>query len=319
MKETPPLRGYLIAFIGTAAWSASAVFISYLTIRFDMPPMVLAFWRDLLVTLTLLLALFLLARPLLHLERRHLKFFILYGFVLAIFNTLWTFSVALNGASIATLLIYISPAFTALIGRIAWGERLDLLKIAAIILSLIGCVFASGAYDRSNWQVNPFGIIAGLSTGMVFSVYSFLGKISSNRNINPWTATLYTFAFGSAFLLLAQRPATFFWLSHPLAEGPSGWSEAALGWGVILALAIGPTLGGYGLYTVSLTYLPTTTANLIVTLEPVMTAIQAFIFLGERLTLPQILSGALTLIGVFLLRLSDRAAKKSEITAAAHL
>jgi drug/metabolite transporter (DMT)-like permease len=302
------LRGYLIALVGMAIWSASAVFISYLTARFRMPPLVLAFWRDFLVACTLAGVLALLARRLLHVERQHLPFFILYGFLLAIFNGLWTISVALNGAAVATVLIYISPAFTALIGWRWFDERLTAPKIAAIVLSLIGCIFASGANNPHEWQVNSIGIVVGLGTGLAFTFYSLLGKASSGKGINPWTATLYTFAFGSVFLLLLQRPATLFWLSRPLGEAPGGWRETLLGWSTLVLLAIGPTLGGYGLYTVSLTYLPTSTANLIITLEPAMTAILAFVFLGERLTVPQLVGGAVVLAGVFLLRLSERGA-----------
>ena len=303
--EKATFRGYIIALVGTAIWSASAVFISYLTTRFQMPPMPLAFWRDFLTTITLagLLAVF--ARPLLQLGRRHLPFFLLYGFVLAVFNSLWTISVALNGAAVSTLLIYVSPAFTALIGWRWLGERITAAKIVAIVLSLIGCVFASGAHDPSAWEVNSVGIAVGVATGLVFAFYSLMGKKSSAKGVSPWTATLYAFAFGSAFLLLLQRPDTFFWLSRPISQGPAGWREAALGWGTIILLAIGPTLGGYGLYTVSLSYLPTSTANLILTLEPAMTAALAFVFLGEKLTSAQLLGGGLVLVGVFLLRVSE--------------
>jgi drug/metabolite transporter (DMT)-like permease len=304
--EAAPLRGYVIAFVGTALWSASAVFISHLNTRFGMPPLVLAFWRDLLVTGIIAGALALFSRPLLHLGRQNLPFFILYGFVLAIFNSLWTVSVALNGAAVATVLIYISPAFTALIGWRWFGERVTPLKIAAIGLSLIGCVFASGAHDRSVWQVNSLGIVVGLGTGLAFTVYSLLGKASSNKGVNPWTATLYTFAFGSAFLILAQRPDTILWLSRPLTHDPVGYREAALGWATILMLAIGPTLGGYGLYTVSLVHLPASTANLIVTLEPAMTAGLAFLFLGDRLAPLQLIGGLVILVAVFTLRLTKR-------------
>jgi drug/metabolite transporter (DMT)-like permease len=314
VSESTPLRGYIIALVGTTIWSASAVFISYLTTRFGMPPLVLAFWRDFLVTCTLAGALALFARRLLQLGRQHLPFFILYGFLLAVFNSLWTVSVALNGAAVATVLIYISPAFTALIGWHWLDERLTAPKIAAIALSLVGCVFASGANDSSVWQGNAMGIIVGLGTGLAFTFYSLLGKASSGKGIDPWTATLYTFAFGSVFLLLLQRPQTLFWLSRPLTESPDGLRETALGWGTIALLAIGPTLGGYGLYTVSLTHLPASTANLIITLEPAMTAVLAFLLLGERLTPTQLLGSAVILVGVFLLRLSDRPTRAPDLS-----
>jgi drug/metabolite transporter (DMT)-like permease len=300
-------RGYVIALVGTAIWSSTAVFIGYLTTRFHMPPLVLAFWRDLIVAGALLGTLALVARPLLRLGRQHLFFFVLYGFVLAMFNALWTVSVVLNGAAVSTVLIYISPVFTALAGWRWWGERLGAPQIGAIVLSIAGCTLVSGTYDRAVWQVNLAGILVGLATGVVFAAYSLLGKASSRRGINPWTATLYSFAFGAAFLLLVQRPDTLLWLSRPLAAGAEGWREAALGWGTLVVLAVGPTIGGYGLYTVSLTYLTAATANLITTLEPALTAVLAYVFLGERLTVPQLLGGGLILIGVVIVRFSERA------------
>jgi drug/metabolite transporter (DMT)-like permease len=299
--------GYFIALVATALWSTTAILISTLTARFGMPPLALAFWRDLLVAAALFAVLALVARPLLRLERRNLPLFALYGFVFAVFSALWMASVALNGAAVATVLVYSSAAFTALAGWRWWGERLDALKIGAIVLGVAGCVFVSGAYDRSAWQVNPVGITVGLATGVGMTGYNLLGKTSSRRGVNPWTATLYTFGLAAAFLLPVQRPDTLLWLFRPLVARPGGWRDAALGWGTMVLLAAGPTLGGYGLYTVSLTRLPASTANLIATLEPAMTAGLAFVFLGQGLAGPQLLGGSLILTGVVLLRLSDRA------------
>jgi drug/metabolite transporter (DMT)-like permease len=304
--RSPSWRGYLIALASTVTWSTTAIFISYLTTRFRMPPLVLAFWRNLLVVGALLAAIAVTARPLLRLERRHLPFFALYGLALSVFNALWTVSVALNGAAVATVLCYSSPAITALVARLWGGERLGRLKIGALVLSIAGCVFVSGAYDPATWRVNPAGALIGLTAGAAFATYGLLGKAASRRGINPWTATLYTFIFGTLFLLFVQRPDTLMWLSRPLAKGAAGWHEAALGWGTLTLLAVGPTVGGYGLYTVSLAHLPVTTASLITTLEPVLTAGWAFCFLGERLTLPQFLGGGLVLAGVALVRLGER-------------
>jgi drug/metabolite transporter (DMT)-like permease len=298
-------RGYLIALIATVLWSTTSIFIGYLNKRFSMPPLALAFWRDLIVAGTLLGSLAVVARPLLRLERRHILFFVLYGLILAAFNGIWAVSIALNGAAVATVLVHSSPALTALVAWRWWGERLDAFKIGAVVLSITGCALVSGAYDRAAWQVNPGSIVVGLAAGVAFAAYSLLGKASSRRDVNPWTATLYTFAFGAGFLLLVQRPGTLLWLSRPLAMGPWGWREAALGWGTLVFLAAGPTLGGYGLYTVSLAHLPAATANLIITLEPALTAGWAFLFLGERLTPPQLLGGGLILAGMMLVRVSE--------------
>ena len=86
--------------------------------------------------------------------------------------------------------------------------------------------------------------------------------------------------------------ADLFWLGN-----------AWVGWGVLFLLAAGPTVMGFGLYNVSLSYLPSSVANLIVTLEPVFTAITAYFLLGERLTWIQILGSMVVLSGVVFFRL----------------
>jgi len=306
VRDANLLRGYSLALVATALWSTTAILISLLTTRFEMPPLVLAFWRDLVVACTLFAALLAFGRGQLRLERRHIVFFVFYGLLFAVFNSIWTVSVALNGAAIATMLLYISPALTALIEWRLGDGKLGTFKITAIGLSVVGLVFASGVHDPSVWQLKPLGIVTGLGTGLSFTIYSLLGKAASAKGVKPWTATFYTFAIGSAFLLLVQSADTFFWLSRPLGEGSAGWREAALGWSIIVALAIGPTLGGFGLYTVSLTVLPASTANLIVTLEPAITAGLAYALLGERLTVPQLIGGAIIVIGVFILRFGER-------------
>ena len=247
------------------------------------------------------------ARPLLRLDRQHHRFFLLYGFILAMFNSLWTVSVALNGAALSTVLAYSSPAFTALAGQFLWREKLDKLKLGAILLSILGCVLVSGAYNLESWQANPLGISIGLLSGVAFAGYSIMGKLASERSVAPWTTTLYAFAIGAFFLLFLQRPDTILWLSRPLSKTPVDWQEAAMGWGILLLLSIGPTIGGYGLYTVSLTRLPAVTANLVSTLEPMMTTTMAFFLLGEQLTAVEVTGGSVTLLGVVLLRMSERA------------
>jgi drug/metabolite transporter (DMT)-like permease len=298
-------RGYAIAIIGTALWSGTAVFIRYLTETYRMPPLVLAFWRDLIVAVGLAAALAFIAPGLLRLDARQRRFVLLYGFVLSIFNALWTVAVALDGAAVATVLAYSSPGFTALLAWRLFGEPLTKSKLLAILLSIAGCVLVSGAYDPGAWQVNPLGIVAGLLAGVAFALYSILGKQAAHRALNSWSVMLYTFLCAACFLLLyhalsgwlpgAGRPASLLWLGR----NPAGWLA-------LVVLALVPTIGGYGLYGVSLNYLAAGTANLVATLEPSMTALQSYLFLGEHFTLPQVVGSLLVIAGVVILRLAGR-------------
>jgi drug/metabolite transporter (DMT)-like permease len=296
-------RGYLIALVGTAIWSTSAIFIRYLTTHYALPPLVLAFWRDLIVAAGLAVAIALFNRRLFRPDRRHWQFLLVYGFVLSVFNMLWTVAVALTGAAVATVLAYNSPAFTALLAWWLFRERLSRAKIAAILFCLAGCILVAGAYDLAVWQGNPLGIAAGLLAGLAFAVYSITGRVAAQRNMPAWSTLLYTFFAAAVFLLLYQVVSALMTGSslNLLALGNS-----ATGWAVLVALALGPTIGGYGLYSVSLAYLSASVANLIATLEPTMTAALAYFLLGETFTPPQIAGGILVLLGVVILRVWDR-------------
>jgi drug/metabolite transporter (DMT)-like permease len=305
--NTPQLtRGYTVAFISAVILSTTAIFIRYLTQTYHLPALVLAFWRDVIVTLSML-GLLGLSRPaMLRVDRKYLRYLVFYGLVLACFNSLWTLSVSLNGAAVSTVLAYCSGGFTALLGWWLLKERLDWGKLLAVALCLGGCVLVSGALDPAAWRVNLLGILTGVLSGLFYAIYSLMGRSASQRGLNPWTTLLYTFGFAAVFLMAFNllgkgflpgaiaRPADFLWLG-------SAWA----GWVILFLLAVGPTLAGYGLYNVSLTYLPSSVANLIVSLEPAFTAAIAFFLLGERLTLVQVGGSLLILGGVVFLRVYE--------------
>ncbi|MCU0522313.1 MAG: EamA family transporter [Anaerolineae bacterium] len=296
-------RGYAAALGAAAVLSTTAIFIRHLTVTYAMPALVLAFWRDVFTVLTLLPILIILKPGLLRVTRRQVLFLGVYGIVLATFNAMWTLSVAYNGAAVATVLAYCSAAFTALLGWWLLKEDLDWAKIVAVALSLSGCVLVADALDPSAWRMNPLGILTGVLSGLTYAGYSLMGRSASQRGLSPWTSLVYTFAFAAAVLLLVallpvtlpggtSRPANLFWLGNSLP-----------GWGLLFLLAAGPTVVGFGLYNVSLVYLPSSITNLIVTLEPTFTAVTAYFLLGETLTITQAIGGVLILSAVIFLRL----------------
>lgn len=299
-------RGYLVGVASAAVLSTTAVFIRHLTETYQVPPLVLALWRDVFVVLTLLLFMGFFRLAWLRVDRAHWPYLIGYGLVLAVFNSLWTVSVALNGAAVATVLVYCSAAFTVLLGWWLLGERLGWGKLGAVVLSLGGCVLVSGGLDSAVWRVHWPGIATGVLSGLGYAAYSLMGRSAHQRGLNPWTTLLYTFTAATVFLLVANlggarvlpgtasTPAELLWLGR-------AWA----GWAVLILLAAGPTVIGFGLYNVTLTYLPSSVANLIVTLEPPFTAVLAYFTLGERLSEVQLWGGLLTLAGVVILRLWD--------------
>ena len=302
--STPTLnRGYTLALAGVICWSWTGILIRYLLSNYTLMPMTLAFWRDAFVAGALFILLMIFKRSALHIEPRWRWFLVLYGVSLTVMNVTWTFSVALNGAAVSTVLVYASPGITALAARLFFKERLSAIRIVAFVGSLIGCVLVAKANDPAQWNLNAGGIIIGILSAFGFTFYSMMGKATSHRHINSWTATLSAFTVAAIALFPIANIA--------LALANNGHTLLSLGtqadgWLMLLILAIGPTLGGFGLYTASLSYLPTGTANLIATLEPVFTTILAYLLLHESLDGSQLLGGALIAGSVISLRLEER-------------
>jgi len=297
-------KGYFIAIIGIIIWSTTPVFIGYLIIHYKMPALLVAFWRDLLVCVALVPALFLIRRSLLHIHVSQIKFYTFYGLILALFNSIYILSVKANGAAAATVLAYSSAGFTAILAWWFFREKLGLPKIVAIILSLIGCVMVSNAYTQEMWKLNPLGVSTGLLSGLLFAGYNLLCKEAARRKINPWTALLYSFAFGSIFLMIFNLFSIL-----PDAAGSFKTLLPTLpvnGWLVLIVLAFVPTVLGFGLYNTSMNYLPASIVSLLATSEPAMTAVEAYIFLDERMTNVQIVGGLIILSAVLLVQLEKK-------------
>ena len=298
-------RGYIIALTATVLWSSTGVLISYLSKTYALPSLVLAFWRDLSVSVGMLVGLSAFSRARFHLARSHWGFMVLYGLTLAVFNSLWTFSVQYNGAAVATVLAFSSPAMTAILSRLVFNEQFNRVKILSIVLSLIGTMLVSGAHDPSMWKLNPAGIVFGLLTGLFFAFYNLEGKTASDKHIDSWTALLYSFSAATFFLLL-------FNLSFNALSGRTPFADllwlgnSVSGWGILFFLGVAPTLGGFGLYTLSLRYLSPTVANLIATLEPALTAIWAYLLLREVLVGAQLVGSMILFTGIILLRMGEK-------------
>ena len=297
-------RGYAIAIFGIAVWSATATFIAYLTSRYDFPPFLLAAWRDAIAGVTVWLVLRAVRPNLLRMPRSQWGFIFGYGLLLSGFNALWTVSVVLNGAAVSTVMVYSSAAFTALIAWRMFGEGMSLPKIAAVLLGIGGCVLVAGANNPAAWQSNLLGVVTGLVSGS--GVHRLLADGQSGspaRHFFLGSPDLHLHA--GAVLLVAYN------FLLPELGGVTLGSPTLLpaldtrGWVALLLLGLGPTIGGYGLYNYSLGFLPASVVNLLATMEPAMTAIQSYLLLGERFTLPQIIGSLLIIGGVVIIRLME--------------
>ena len=303
---TPSRRtGLILCTIAAVVWAGTAPGIKYLLDVYHVPGVTLAFWRDVFVTIAVMGILLVRNRAALRVSRADFTPLALLGVVsIGIYHALWIWSVSLNGAAIAVVLIYLFPTFVTIGARFMFGEQLRTVQVIGLLLSLIGMGLLVKLYDPEQIKLNWLGIVVGLTTAVLQAFYVLYTQ-KAVRTVNPWASLGITMATGS-LTLLAMLIAAPLVVGQAAAPGIFAVGDLTA-WLILLALAIGPTLGGYALFNLSLQHIPASTGGLILVLEaPVASAI-AILFLGEQLMALQYMGMALIFVSILLPTLTKKA------------
>lgn len=295
MTSPPPRRGYIIILAGTFIWAFTGIIVKILLTTYRMDTLTIAFWRVFFVAAFLFLALWLIDARQFRIDRRDVGVFFVYGLIgIGVHQIMWISSVQYNGAAVATVMIYTAPALVGVLAARFLHEGMNRTKVIALGLTIIGCALVARVYDLGQLQLNAVGIAFGLGSACTFATYSLMGRFVTRR-YSPWTSLFYAFFFGLLFLLLVDL---ILGKLLPVALPIDGW-------GTLVFLALGPTLGGFGAYTFGLSHLPASVASLLAAFEPVTTAILAYTIFGEVLEPFQLIGAGLILWSVLMLRPSN--------------
>jgi drug/metabolite transporter (DMT)-like permease len=186
-------------------------------------------------------------------------------------------------APIAILFFALAPLWIALLSRALYGTRLGQRRAAGLVIALTGVVVVVGI---PSGNVDPLGALFAIGGGFAASG-SFLlleGALSTVPSRLVWAFALSEAALAS-LLLHPSAPAELGDHSDVLAM--------ALGAGVLAGLA-------QLLATVGVRAVGAIVAGIATALEPVNTAVVAWLVLGETVGLGVVAGGVIVLAGVLL-------------------
>jgi len=299
-KSSDRLAGIGLVILASICWATSSILINLIVRVSGISAISLAFWRDLFTSITLLLIVLVSRKNLFKIKRADLKWFILMGSVsIGLFHVLWNTSVVLFGASIATVLQSNAPIFVALIARLVYSEALTARKITAVIFSVIGTILCAGVIGSDENQITLTALVIGISSAAAYGTFPLFGRKLAG-DYNPLTIMLYIFMFGTLTLLPFQ-----FSLPIPLPIEPQ-----VLVYFIIFVLV--STIGGFGIFTAALRYIPASIASIGATSEIVFASIFAYIILHERLDINQYFGILFVVSGVVLVTFPN--ANKNKIS-----
>jgi drug/metabolite transporter (DMT)-like permease/predicted RNA-binding protein with PIN domain len=186
---------------------------------------------------------------------------------------------------VALTLEYLAPLLLLLYLWLWRRRRLAAQLWGAMALSLVGCFLVVRAYEPGG--LDALGIAAGLGAAVSYAIY-LAGSERAGRRNAPATTLVWGFGFATLFWLVVQPPWTF-----PFSELQDG-NDLLLAAFVIVIGTLIPFL----CIVSALRHVPAARAGIVGTLEPVLSALFAFLIHDEGLAAVQIAGGLMVLGGV---------------------
>ncbi len=273
--------------LGVAAVLGATVFWSFGSVlgkATGVSGVVLGFWRMWIATVLMSIVVVVTRKwPSWADIRRAAPMGVVFGFNICVFF------ITLQYVSIAVALIIgaLTPVVALPIAVIFMGERLTMLKVVcalAAVAGVVGAVVASPSGDDNENTV--VGYLWAVGALLIWVVY-----LLASKKVRREVETVRLMWVVSISGALAVSVLVLF------VDVDLGEMQGTDWWWVVL-LALGPGLLGHGLFVWAQPRVDSSVSSVLIQAEPVGASIAAWVFLGEALTLAQVLSMSVVLVAL---------------------
>jgi drug/metabolite transporter (DMT)-like permease len=198
-------------------------------------------------------------------------------------------SVKMTSIANATLITTIQPVLVVFIAPRMFGERLSTRQLGYSVLSLAGVLMVVMAAASSS-GAHLSGDLMAVGNVVLWTAYFVLAKKNRLAGVHSWSFLAAIFVWLAVVVLPFGMVA-----SNDLGN------MTTKDWLCAVGMSIGPGVVGHGLMTWSQSHVDVTIASLLGLLSPVISTVLALVFLGELLTLGQLVGGLVVLVSLGLL------------------
>ncbi|MFE1314565.1 DMT family transporter [Streptomyces sp. NPDC058755] len=212
---------------------------------------------------------------------------------------------------VALLIEYLAPALV--LGWVRFVQRRPVSRAAALGVVLAAGGLACVVEVWSGLSLDALGLLLALGAACCqvgYFVLSDQGTEAGDQAPNPLGVIAYGLLVGAAVLTVLARPWSMDWSVLAGSADMNGTAVPAfalLGWIVLVATVIAYITG-----VLSVRRLSPQVAGVVACLEAVVATVLAWVLLGEHLSAPQIVGGAVVLLGAFIAQSSTPAKGSGE-------
>lgn len=258
-------------------------------------PVTLTFLRNFL-SLPILFCILIYQKESIKVNKKQLKDLVLLsGLGTSITNLLMNMAFVYVDVGVVTTLHFVYPMFVTLGSLLFLREKLNPIKVIALLITTsgIGCFFLGA--DNSTSQNVWLGIVMALTSGITYAFYMIFIDKSGLKNLNPIKVTFYVAAVSSVVMLFygtLTKSLVFEILS------PKAWVISAI-------FSVLCTVIALSLIQVGIKNTGPSTAAILSTFEPITSVVFGSLLLGESVTIIKVIACLLIFSGILVLAFAE--------------
>lgn len=280
-KPDLPVHPYILLFISILAVAISSILIK----SSNTPPGVAGMYRLYLTVLMMIPFVPWKQFWSLQITRKEWSIVLLAGVFLGLHFLFWMESLTYTSVASSLVILTLQPLFVMIGSYFLFHERVNFVMLLSMAAAVAGSiVIAWGDIGVSREALVGDGL--SLLGTIAFSVYMLAGqKVSHKLPANLYSIIVF-FLGGSVMLV------------YSLLNSFSLTDYGAVDWTYFFLLALLPTIFGHFVFNLLLQYIGATTISVGVIGEPVLAIILAYVFLGETMSISQLIGGMFTIVGI---------------------
>jgi len=280
-----------ILMVMAALFWAGAFIAGKLSVE-EFPPVSLTFFRFLIASAVIFVILAVKERDI-SIKKEDLPIFLALGVIGMIgYHILFFMALKYTSPVNAALIGAINPLVTTIFSVIFLKEKIRIVNILAIMVSLSGVVLivTNGSLDFFADMKFNVGDMLMLVAVVCWAAYAIISKRALAR-YSPIKVTSYAFLVCTVMLL------PFLPLESPMQFLPQ---TTIGGWTSVVYMAIFASVGGYLIQQMSIKKMGPSKTSLYVNLVPVFSMVLAFFILGEAISAVKVAAASLIIGGVYM-------------------
>jgi drug/metabolite transporter (DMT)-like permease len=205
----------------------------------------------------------------------------------------WHYGIQFTSVANATVLANLTPLIVTGIAWLVFKQRPERLFLVAVAVAVAGAWIMAEARGGAQGPAPLLGDALSAATAVWYALYML--AVGQARRTQTATRVMFWSTFASMPALLAVALA----LGEPLVPA------SLAGWAACMGLGLAH-VAGQGAIAWALGRLPTSTASVVVLVQPVVAALLGWLLFAEALGPWQALGGAIALSGVVLAQYASR-------------